>query len=174
MQTAHAIGLSLYAYANDNQGLYPDGTSSTEVFQKLLDQGYVADRQIFYVPMEGKTRPVQDQKRLKPENVCWDVTSGASAKDTNRLPLVFLTGFRVTYAAGGGIAPLKPFPPYEHFSSDSGVAVFFTDNSVGWVTNDNPTVMFNGKSFSMGQLIESDFDAHGKTYRQLTPEGVLR
>ncbi len=53
VQTAHALGIALYSYANDNQGLYPDGTSSTEVFQKLMDGGYVTDPAIFYIAMDG-------------------------------------------------------------------------------------------------------------------------
>ncbi len=170
MQSAHALDLALFSYANDNNGLYPDGTSSTEVFQKLMDGGYVTDSSIFYVAMDGKTKVSSyDQKILKPENVCWDVTGGVSQKDPGRIPIVFLTGFRVTYSPGGGIEPLTPFPPYQHFSKDSGVAIAFTNNSAAWLLPGAPNSIY-----SMEHLLPPDFDAHGKTYRQLTPDGVLK
>ena len=96
MTTARQIGLMMVAYANDN-GAYPDGKSSTEVFQKLLDGrykwhagNYCVDPTIFYIGLPGKTKPVMGQK-LKPENVCWDVTSGVDPRDPDRLPIVFLT-----------------------------------------------------------------------------------
>jgi hypothetical protein len=169
MQTARAIDLALFAYANDNKGLYPDGTSSTEVFQKLMDGGYISDPAIFYVAMDGKAKATGDKNKLKPENVCWDVTGGVSQKDSGRVPVVFLTGFRVDYSPDGGIQPLKPFPPYEYFFKDSGVAVAFTDNSAAWLRPGS-----SGPNYSMEHVLPADFDAHGKTYRQLTPDGMLR
>ena len=165
VQTAHLLGLCLYSYANDHQGLYPDGTSSTEVFQQLLDGGYVTDPAVFYVEMDGKTRASTGHK-LKPENVCWDVTGGVSVKDDGQLPLVYLTGFRVTFAPGGGITPLEPFPPYVHFKKNDGLAVFYVNNSAAW--------LWGGDSPQMQHIFPPDFNAHGKTYRQLTPDGVLR
>ena len=173
VQASHAIGIAMYSYANDHNQLYPDGTSSTEVFQKLMDGGYVTDPAIFCVAMDGKTKAASGQK-LKPENVCWDVTGGASSKDLGRLPLLYLTGFRVTFTPNGGIAPLEPFPPYKHFSKDGGAIVYFTDNFAAWISPKEQTVDFNGLHFSMEHLIAPDFNAHGKTYRQLTPEGVLK
>jgi hypothetical protein len=172
VQTAHALGLALYSYANDNNGLYPDGTSSTEVFQQLMDGGYVTDPEIFYVAMDGKTKAAPTQKKLKPENVCWDVTGGLSLKDRGELPLIFLTGYRITYGPDGGVEPvIKPFPPYMELGGGACLAVFFVNNSAAWVSDQMPNGTYN---FSMEHLLPSDFDAHGKTYRQLTPDGVLR
>ena len=62
---SHALGLALYSYANDNSQLYPDGTNSTEVCQKLMDGGYVTDPSIFYIPMPGKS---ESHCRAKIEN----------------------------------------------------------------------------------------------------------
>jgi hypothetical protein len=159
------LGLSLYTYANDHQGLYPDGTSSTKVFQQLLDQGYVTDPSIFYLPMDGKTKASFGQKKLKPENVCWDVTGGVSANDEGRLPLIYLTGFRMTFAPGGGFEPREPFPPYDYLRKNDGLAVSFLNQSAAWLVGGAP---------SMLRILPPDFNAHGKTYRQLTPDGVLR
>jgi hypothetical protein len=78
MQQGRQIGQMMFSYSTDNfqnSNAYPDGKSSTEVFQKLLDGNYAADPAIFYVPLPGKVKPIAGQK-LKPENVCWDVTSG--------------------------------------------------------------------------------------------------
>ena len=170
VQTAHALGLALYSYANDSDGHYPDGPSSTEVFQQLMDGGYVTDPEIFYLPMVGKTKAAPDQKKLRPENVCWDVTGGATSKDSPELPLVFMTGFRMTYAPGGGAVSLvDPYPLYLDTKSSPGLAVFYINDAASWLSSDTS----NGP-FSKSRVLPLDFDTHGKTYRQLTPDGVLR
>ena len=114
LQQARAIGLAMTAYANDHNGNYPDAsdapaagaviavgsstpgaTTSTEVFQKLLDGKYVADPAIFYFAMPGKTRPVGD--RLSADNVCFDVTAGLRTSSPDGIPLVYPTGFTVNF-----------------------------------------------------------------------------
>ena len=47
MQMARAIGLAMFAYASDHNGAYPDGKTSTEVFQKLIDEKYFPIRVCF-------------------------------------------------------------------------------------------------------------------------------
>ena len=173
LQLAHALGNALYSCANDNLGEFPDGTSSTAVFQKLLDGGYVSDPGYFYVPMRGKVKADPHQKILKPENVCFDVTTGASEKDSSSLPVLFLTGYRVTYAPGSAAVPIgKTFPPY--LLSDSwftsldyapGIAAYYLDNHTVWI---------NAQGDSIPNFEPSTFDAHGKTYRQLAPLGVVQ
>ena len=118
MQQTRAIGLVLISYAQDHQGKFPDGKSSTEIFQQLLDQQYIMDPAIFWIRMDGKVRSDENQRRLRPENVCFDITGGMDEGDSDSLPLVFLTGYRVTYAPGGSAVPATgSFPPYR--SSDS-------------------------------------------------------
>jgi hypothetical protein len=169
VQAVHAMGLALWSYANDNQGLYPDGTSSTEVFQQLMDGGYITAPTIFYVAMDGKTVATPDQKKLRPENVCWDVTGGVTKNDPPELPLIFMTGFRMTYTPGGGfISRVDPYPRYLDIKSP-GLAVFYLNNAANWLSGDS----WSGP-FSHQHILPPDFNAHGKTYRQLTPEGVLR
>ena len=113
LQISSEIVFGMSQYANDNNGNYPDGKSSTEVFQKMLDGGYVSDPSIFYVPMAGKTKAVAGQL-LKPENVCFDVTSAADRSALDGLPIVFSTGYKVNYVPGGVAVPLvKPYPKYE-------------------------------------------------------------
>jgi hypothetical protein len=112
MQTAHQLGLTFYSYAMDNNGQYPDGKSSTEIFQKLMEGGYITDPTLFYLPMEGKVQPIPGQ-RLKPENVSWDVTGGADQSSPDGLPMVFIIRYNVSYASGGGATSrVRPYPRF--------------------------------------------------------------
>src|ERR1700683_469413 len=56
MQISRQIDLMMFAYSSDHNGRYPQGKSSTEIFQLLLDQNYASDPTAFYFPMTGKTR----------------------------------------------------------------------------------------------------------------------
>ncbi len=179
----------LFSYATDNTqngNAYPDGASSTEVFQKLLDGNYGDDPSVFYVPMPGKIRPEPGQKKLKPENVSWDVTGGVDSSSGEPIPLVFLTGWKVDYVAGGAAVPLvKPYPrwtwdgrPQSWFqwplrwpvSYDmKGMVVFYKGNVTSFR---NIETRANGDG-SIPNFIPTDFKPDGHLYRQLTPEGVL-
>jgi hypothetical protein len=164
------------SYYNDHRQRYPDGKSSTEIFQKLLNDGYVTDPTLFYLPLSGKLKAIPGQK-LKPENVCWDVTSGVDASSPDDTPIVFVTGYKVRYLPGGEAVPIvkpsartwlgwwqgekepsrRPYP---------GLAVCYKNNSA----------MFMDSGSSGGVIpnfISPDFKPDGKTYRQLTPDGVL-
>ena len=99
MQTSRAIGLDMFQYAVDHNGNYPrDGKTSTEVFQKLIDENYVSDPGDLYLHMPGKTKATS--KHLTAENVCFDVTSGVTNSSPDSLPLVFSTGYTMTYEPG--------------------------------------------------------------------------
>jgi len=155
MEQAHEIGLALFSYANDNNQTYPDGKSSTEVFQKLLDGGYITDPTIFFLPLPGKTKAAGG--KLKPENVGFDVTGGADSSSPDGLPLVFMTGYKVTYAAGGAAVPLAtPYPP--------GIAACYKSNNSKFMRG-------AGADGSIPNFVPANFDAGGRTYRQLTPDG---
>jgi hypothetical protein len=160
MQQTRQIGLMLYAYATDNvqnNNAYPDGKSSTEVFQKLIDGGYCTDPAIFFTPLPGKVKPVAGQK-LKPENVCFDVTSALDADSPDGLPIVFMTGYKVNYASGAAAVPLaKSSPP-------AMIVVYKSNKSI---------VLIPAADGSIANFIPATFDPKGKTYRQLTPDGQL-
>jgi hypothetical protein len=183
MQQGRQIGQMLFSYATDNTdkgNAYPDGNSSTEVFQKLIDGGYCSDPAVFYVPLPGKVKPVVGQK-LKPENVCWDLTSGVAADAPSGLPLVFLTGYKVTYRPGAAAIPLiKPYPHYwatstwwgwfkQESNEPPGIAVFYKGNNAMFINlnrSENP-------DGSVPNFVPKNFDANGVIYRQLTPDGPL-
>ena len=154
MQTARYIELSMFQYANDHNGAYPSGRTSTEVFQKLIDEKYISDPAIFYIKMPGKTRPTSNQ--LTAENVCYDVTSGVTANSSDFVPLVFSTGYTITYKAGVAATPDPTVKaPFQ------GIAVGYKNNSAAFK-----------KAFPDGTvplLIPEGFTPGAEVYLQLTP-----
>jgi hypothetical protein len=175
VQLAHVLYLALFQYSVDHNGKYPDGKSSTEIFQKLIDGGYLTDATYFYIPLPGKTKPVPGQP-LKPENVCWDFTSALDSSSPDELPLVFMTGYRVTYAPGAIALPLDKLsnrtwsqwwngePSRETF--DPGIAVTYKDGISTFLPLDT-------NSGTIPNFIAPTFKPGGKTYLQLTPNGPL-
>jgi hypothetical protein len=164
MQKVRSIGMLLYQYANDHHGVYPTGKSSTEVFQKLIDEQYVTDPSIFWegsLHIPGKVKPTSNV--LSPENVCWDVTVPVDEKSPDDLPVVFTTGYKIEYVAGGNAVPL--------FSSSEGrsegIAVCYHSNSARYLPDDG---LSNG---TIAPIIDQDFNSAGKKYQQLTPDGPL-
>jgi hypothetical protein len=169
MGKAHEIELLLYAYASDHDGKYPSGKTSTEVSQKLIDENYVTDPSVFYFPMPGKVRPTSF--RLKPENVCWDATCCVDKDAPYDLPLIYTTGYKVFYQTGTKV--MSPAWPPRTWR--------------GWLTPDDYPrgymIVFYlsiGGNFlktdpdgTIPHFISDKFDAKGKTYHQLTPDGSL-
>lgn len=183
MLQSRAIALLMAQYAQDHAGHYPDGKSSTEVFQKLLDEKYTDDPTLFYATYAlGKTKPLPDQP-LKPENISFDITSEIDATTSTDIPVVFLTGYRVIYAPGSSAEPLiKPDSnpsrtwidwwhgaPEARIHPETGIAVSYKDTSARWL---KARLVANNIS-TITDFIPTTFDAHGKTYRQLTPTGPL-
>lgn len=186
-QWAMVIGTAMTEYANRHGGKYPDGKSSTEVFQKLLDGRYLTDSYYFWLPLHGKVRGIRGQK-LKPENVCFDVTSSVSSDDPDNLPIVFTTGCKATYAPGSSAIPLvKPFPQYVQpqdtwyqwwnikpkrtydFTREQGMSVYYKSKKTTLL----PLTSSDTSDGAIPNFIPADFDPKGKTYRQLTPDGAL-
>jgi hypothetical protein len=166
MQTSRAIGEALYQYSLDHGGLYPDGKTSTEVFQHLIDENYIADPQVFYVAIFGKVKPKTN--KLKSENVSFDVTSGIDPTSSDQLPIVFLTGFKIEYEPGAKAIPVMQSPDRTWSQWWDGMdniepfmAVCYKGNNARWMRSD--------KDGSIPNFIPADFDPKGKTYRQLTP-----
>jgi hypothetical protein len=150
----HSIVKAMTAYAADHGGAYPEGASSTEVFQKLLDDHYVSDTKTFFVLTGGKYPA--DSSQLQSQNVCFDVTAGASAKSPDDLPLVFATGFKVTYAAGA------------HATHATDIAGILPGIAVGY-KNGSAHFRRSAPDGSVPDVVPAGFDARGETYRQLTP-----
>ena len=113
------------------------------------------------------------------------MTSGLTLRSPTELPVVFLTGYKITYAPGSPAVPIiKRYPQFggtyrtwsEWWNNDwpmgnvgPGLAVYYMNNSAMW-KNLEPTPNDDG---SIPNFISPDFRPDGKTYRQLTPDGVL-
>jgi len=154
MQSARAIDLMMFSYASDHNGNYPDGATSTEVFQKLLDGGYASDPSIFYFPMPGKVRPTSHH--LTADNVCYDVTSGIDSTSSDFVPVVFSVGYNISYAVGASptLDPdvKSPFP---------GMTGAYKNNSARFIPR-----LPDG---TIPHFIPLGFDPGTKTYKQLKP-----
>ena len=96
-----------------------------------------------------------------------------------------MTGYKIAYVPGGSATPvIKPFPRFwetESFQSgfarmlgmtsyvykpSEGIAVF-CDNNLAAFHTVNP-------DHTIPNFVPPDFNPDGKTYRQLTPDGVLK
>ncbi len=170
LQTSSAIGHLLNQYAVDHQGHYPEGKTSTEVFQRLIDEKYVTDPQIFYaryIDIPGKMKPQSDQ--LKAENVSWDVTCCVDQSSPDGLPVVFLTGYKITYQAGASAAPLGSAPlPRTWYQWAFGAPPTKPFIAV-CCKNMSARVKLADEDGSIPNFIPADFDPKGKVYRQLMP-----
>jgi len=164
-QKVRSIGLCLYAYAQDHNGHYPEGKTSTEVFEKLIEGKYAKGPELFYFQTAGKIPPTSSI--LKAENVAWDMTSCSDSSPPDAVPVIFMTGYKITYQAGTSAMPVNQQPrTWRQWwngsaSPDTFVAIYYYSNSV--------TVKLPDKDGSIPNFIPVDFDPKGKTYRQLTP-----
>jgi hypothetical protein len=173
MAAAQSIGSALDKYAADNGGQYPDGSTSTEIFQKLLDKHYLSDPSLFYLSHVEKSG--EDITRLKPESVCWDVTCCVDGDSPDNVPVLFLTGYKVTYDPKGNATLIDKFDwssitSWKELLSSGdvppqrlGIFIHYKNKSTVWKIPDN-----NG---NIPDFISGDFDAKGKVYHQLTPVG---
>jgi hypothetical protein len=171
VQHERAIAGAMLAYAGDHSGNYPDAdetsagqsllkigggsnpsgaSTSTEVFQKLIDGNYVADPTLFYIAMPGKVRPVGN--RLTADNVCFDVTAGLTSSSPSGVPIVFTTGFSVSYGNTMRVTRdgVSPFPAF---------IALYTGKSGRYLK------LAQGESAVIGPL----FTLFGSHYRQLKP-----
>lgn len=188
MQTCRTIAIAMFQYSNDNDGRYPDGKRSTEVFQKLVDGNYVTDPALFFVPLPGKVKATSN--KLKPENVAYDVTSGVDGNSPDGVPVVFLTGFHIDYRAGGSAVSLvKPFPqtassisswlPWGGAESPTqfdGLPIAYKSNNAYFrsLSHMPSPIQYTPDGYGIvPNILPPDFDAHGQSYHQLTPVGVL-
>ncbi len=192
--SASAIAQGMQEYSTNHNGQYPTGKSSTDVFQKLIDEGYINDPTLFcWRTPRGESviiAPISISNKLKSEDVCYDVTVPVDANSPDHLPVIFMTGYKVSYSPGGNAVPL--------FSAMKGrrksmvaiyknkiMAVFYRNYWFGsgdyYIPGPYSLAypqegMLGGKVLSdatISNFIPIDFDPKGKTYVQLTPNGPL-
>jgi hypothetical protein len=163
VEQTRMLGMAFLSYAIDNNANFPDGKSSTEVFQKLIDGRYIADPAILILPIPNKTAALSGQK-LKPENVCFDVTCCLDISAPDSLPLIYMTGYKIAYKPNGAAVPLAKTPPG---GLPPGLTVMYKNNSTRFL---RPT---EGGDGSIPNFMPSDYPT-GKDYHQLTPDGAMK
>jgi hypothetical protein len=186
MYTTRALALALADYAAAHDGHFPTGNSSTEVFQKLLDEGFVNDPSIFVggYPRLDKVTSMDSKQKLKPENVGFDLTTPVDASSPDHLPVVFLTGYKIVYSPGADAVPLSSRVaariPCRAVGYKDGSATYYAIDSFrlpsrGWSDPNarNPYATGARSDGVINDFIPDDFDSRGVVYRQLTPTGAL-
>jgi hypothetical protein len=155
----------MIAYANDHGGKYPDGKTSTEVFQKLIDGQYINDPSFFYLrSMAGKRAATTN--KLTADNVCFDVTSGVTNDAPDGLPVIFSSGYTVTYSPGANAT-----------RDAAGSPTPFPGVAVGLISKDKDSdgelvacrFTLAAEDGSIPAFVPATFKAGTNTYRQLKP-----
>ena len=179
----------MIAYTDAHHGAFPTGDSSTEIFQKLVDENHmvasgksliqllgnqddymqIRDTALFYIDMPGKTTATSTT--LKPENVCFDVTVPLDGTLPDDLPVVFTTGYRIDYSPGKAAAPItnSNLPNYAGVICAGG-------NAYGiWADKrwSDQIPWYFLPDHSIANFISADYKPNGRTYQQLTPDGPL-
>lgn len=167
---------ALRSYATKHEGKFPDGMSSTEVFQKLVDDGDI-DASYLYFPMPGK-EPATSRK-LMPKNVCLDVTRGANGASPSWLPVVFSSGYRIDFKTG---IATRVSPKYSvdysarlatkynyWFPNDEPLTVAYADGQTKMFPSTSYYVFFRKEVSSFEIMPQRPQNANVSGYRQLTP-----
>jgi len=163
MQTAYTIQVAMVQYARDHGGKYPEGKSSTEVFQKLIDGRYLNNPEIYFLDLPGKMKADTKATRLSPENVGYDVTVSITDITPESVPSVFATGYRIEYKPGGRAIPLGL--TRSDACQDGLPVAYANDNAYFKETSDPNGVVTN--------LIPATANLGPGPYTQLTPDGPL-
>jgi len=158
LQEAHALGLAMYSFANDNQQLYPDPgtpgvpagnsvTSAAGVAGPLLAGGYVTDATIFGLAGDSNTSYVKVSSTtntattITAAQVSWDFLgnngAGVSSTAFPFVPLLWSTlnggteptTFNVTAGTAITGIPIATNP-----FGTAGIAIFYINNSAAFVT----------------------------------------
>jgi prepilin-type N-terminal cleavage/methylation domain-containing protein len=170
-QSSHGIAQLMTQYGLE-QGLYPDGATSTATFQLLISKGYLSSADIFYLPngQQTKFKGTSPATNLTSVNVSWDITGmdgpngpvGISMNSPDELPIVFSTGGTVTYPkdAGPGSATCTAAGPL----GTDGLAVTYKDNHSVFAKIDSAS-----GTYVISDFIAGSFDPKGLTYVQRKP-----
>jgi len=111
--------------------------------------------------MPGKTKATSN--KLKPENVCFDVTNGVLPDDPDALPVVVSTGYKIKYIQGGKAHLLA--------NDDlGGIAVFFKGNNAAFLRAKPDGIPLFPPVYYPDNPV---FDPKGRIYQQLTPDGPV-
>ena len=168
VQSAHALGLAMYSYANDNNQTYPDksggGATAKDVAAALLAGGYVTDATIFSISSDSGTgfakvaSSTNTATSITQNQVSWDFLvnqgNGVSSTSYPFCPLVWST----LSTQGGGTAPstfavtagtaITAQPGSKNPFGTSGVAVFYINNASAF----NTTTLNGGTTLQVNMV----------------------
>ena len=156
MQEAHALGLALLSFANDNNSTYPDtsnptgntGTGAAAATQPLIAGGYVTDPSIFFisggtaVQYTGTTAAAATT--ITANNVSWDFTgnggTGITQSYPDEGPLMWSTvtggtAPNVGGLTGTGAIAITAIPNSKNPFGTAGMAVYFKNGSSKFVVS---------------------------------------
>ncbi|MEM9445634.1 MAG: type II secretion system protein [Verrucomicrobiota bacterium] len=108
---ARNLVLALNLAAQDSNGLYPTGASSTEVFEELVHNRYIDDERVFAgtnTPNPPKIDPGNlPAFTLDPRNVAWAYVDNLTTNSPSRCPLVLTKGVKA-FTNLGVVSPELP------------------------------------------------------------------
>ncbi|MEI9999624.1 MAG: hypothetical protein WDO13_10875 [Verrucomicrobiota bacterium] len=174
IDSARAIGLLLSQYATDNNGVYPVGEGtpamgkSEGIALNLLQNQFTPNTDIFTVGATPAYRGTdKDYADLKPENISWDFTAGATAttgitaSTSDLLPVAFTTGELVAYPSPGrGLdLPISGQGPF----GNKGVVVAYKGGNAVFIR-----ALITGQTTLAPDFISRDCRAPGP-YTQVRP-----
>jgi hypothetical protein len=154
------IRLALQDYANKHEGAYPDGTTSTEVFQRLIDDRDIVPHWLFF-DLPGKASA--NSNRLTAKNVCFDFTRGVDSRGPKWLPIVIPTGYSIDYRTGNA----TPLP--SNAITDKKIEIAYPDTT-------RLFSIFTASGLRLNRLkimSEKPPGANTSKFLQLTPDGHL-
>ena len=153
------IEVALHKYAQKHKGLFPVGKSSTEIFQRLIDDGDATPR-IFCLDLPGKQIALNN--KLSSENVCYDFTEGATENSPAWLPIVIPTGYSINYKTGEAIR----LPSYA--ITDDSINVVFPSSVITFPVTTYKFYFF--KQSNINIMPNKPVEANVEQYHQLTPD----
>jgi prepilin-type N-terminal cleavage/methylation domain-containing protein len=159
VQQEHAIGMAMFAFANDNNQLYPDTsnpgpnsgtTGAGKVAYALLNGGYVSDPAQFWISGGTATKYAGSGSTaatsIAQTNISFDFMSGGgsglSTTAAQYLPLMWnsvSSGTEPTVPTGANTA-MTVQPPASSAFQTLGMAVFFCNQSSQFITSLSGTV----------------------------------
>jgi prepilin-type N-terminal cleavage/methylation domain-containing protein len=168
VQTVRTLALAEFEYANDNNGIYPDGNDAGVIANSLTTGNYVTDPTIYLVPGDnsaGLTKFVPPGT-VGQKNVSYDFSgtatnTGVSSNSPDQLPLVWTPdpGATLPTAANTG----KTFVPSTGIFGKDGIAVCYKSNSAFFRTvNHQATVTFPPVGDAL--FVDNSYDPGTTTY----------
>ena len=169
MQSAHAIGLAMYSYANDNSQTYPDiaGADAGSIAQQLLGGGYVTDPSIFFISGGTATKytgtTTAAATTIAKTNLSWDfaVNGGAGLSSTSYsyLPLLWSSmtgGTTIPNLKAAAQTAITAQPATTNPFQQDGLAVFYINNAAKFV---NSSIVAGAKTVTMVTTTDNTGDA---------------